>query len=36
MRLMMSAVRELVHDFLNLRSEGRDRGESDERGLNLF
>jgi hypothetical protein len=32
MRLMMSAVWELVHDFLNLRAEGeRDRGESDER-----
>jgi hypothetical protein len=31
MRLMMSAVWELVHDFLNLRAEGRDGGERDER-----
>jgi hypothetical protein len=30
---MMSAVRELVHDFLNLRAEGeRQRGERREEG----
>jgi hypothetical protein len=33
MRLMMSAVRELVHDVLDLRAEGETEGERDENFL---